>query len=209
MRSVRALFLVCGMALGLSSGYMQTAQAEENTEFPVELHLLFNSGYQYSELSPLNTALQKQDYSPLGPHLWSSGGAMQLVAWRMIYEFEGQMAIHAPISNSDYQARVLTGNSFFNIGYEFKPVNGLRIYPLIGLGASFLDLSFSQRSRLPSFDEFVSNPGWNGTINNSMFALNIGLGLELQGWLGTIGLRGGYVFHPIGSSGWSSGSSMD
>lgn len=216
MKKASTLLLMIAVTMGLSNGYMKASHAaeheflwEDNNELPMGLHLFFNSGYQHSDLSPLNAALQKQNYSPLGPNLWSSGGAMQLVAWRMIYEVEGQVAIHAPINNPDYQAMVMTGNSFFNVGYEFKPVKALRIYPLLGIGASFLDVSFTRRSRLPSFDEFLSNPGWNGKINNTLFALNVGVGLELQGWLGSVGLRGGYIFHPMGSSWWGTGSSED
>lgn len=226
MNKAKQLFLAFGIALSLNSGYVETAQAadefseitqdlfelwfdslEDDAEFPIGFHVLFNSGYQRSDLSPLNSALKKQGYTPLGPDLWSSGGAMQLVAWHMIYEIEGQAAIHAPINNADYQSLAVTGNTFFNVGYEFKPIKGLRIYPVLGVGASVLDLYFVRRSRLPSFEEFVSNPGWSGAINNTMFALNVGLGLELQGWLGTLGLRGGYIFHPIGSSWWSNGTS--
>lgn len=219
MQKVKQWLLMLGMALSLSSAYVSSAQAgdefseitqdlfelwfdswEEDTEFPIGFHVLFNSGYQRSDLSPLNRELQKQGYSALGPDLWSTGGAMQLVAWHMIYEVEGQAAIHAPINNADYQALAIAGNTFFNVGYEFKPVKWFRVYPVLGIGASVLDLYFVRRGRLPSFDEFVANPGWNGAINNTMFALNVGLGLELQGWLGTLGLRGGYVFHPVGSS---------
>lgn len=226
MKKSTVFGLILTLTLSLSSGYPNTAQAkektsetakdmfdlwfenwEQKTEFPFGFHVLFNSGYQRSDLSPLNTPLQKQGYNTLGPDLWSSGGAMQLVAWHIIYEFDGQVAIHTPINNDDYQAMVVAGNTFFNVGYEFKPTKELRIYPLLGVGMSFLDLSFARRSRLPSFDEFVSNPGWNGTINNTMFALNMGMGLEFQSWLGTLGLRTGYIFHPIGSSWWSNGSS--
>jgi hypothetical protein len=234
MNKVSQWLLGFSLALSLMSGYANTAQAadevseitrdlfglwiedwiedwqdgaKETSEFPLGLHVFFNSGYQHSELGPLNSALKKQGYTSLGEDLWSSGGAMQLVAWHMIYEVEGQAAIHAPINNEDYQALAITGNTFFNVGYEFKPMKGLRIYPVLGVGASVLDLYFVRRSRLPSFDEFVSNPGWNGAINNTMFALNLGVGLELQGWLGTLGLRGGYIFHPIGSSWWSNGTS--
>lgn len=178
---------------------------EDNEEdFPLGFHMLFSTGYQQSQMSALSQPLQEKGYGALNQNFWSFGGSFQMVLWNVIAEFEGQAGLSGPVSNDDFLALVSAGNTLFNLGYQFKPHKNLRIYPLVGMGASFVDMQFRRRSQLPDFDSFLSQPGWYGQMGNSVFALNLGLGLEFQGFLGTVGLRGGYLFHPFPSTWWTS-----
>lgn len=172
-------------------------------EFPFDLNLLFNIGYSRSELSGLNTALQAKGYSPFGEHMLSMGGSMQFIAWNVMTEFEGNFGITAPSLNNDYFVNLTNGSLLLNLGYQFKPTPNLRIYPLVGIGAGLLDMSFTRRSLSPSFDEFLSNPGRQGRIGALLLALNAGVGLDWRwDWGFQVGLRGGYLWTPP-SNWWS------
>ncbi len=172
-------------------------------DFPFEFHLLAHSGYQYSNLQTLNSALSAQGYTPnMNSNLWSAGGAMQFVAWNVIFEFDGQTALSTPVYSDKYFALLNTGNSFFNMGYQWRPWSWLRIYPIAGVGQSFAILNFSRRDVLPDFNSFLQEPGWRGNLAYNSMALNIGLGIEWENWFGRVGLRGGYIFHPLGENNW-------
>lgn len=206
--------LIVGLGVSLLTFQMSTqpGKAEdtwdvleslEDEEFPIAFHALFSTGYQQTDLPALSQALQDRGYGAISPDFWSAGGMFQTVAWNVIAEFEGQSGVNMPLLNDDFWAQVSAGNFFVNLGYQFKPLENLRIYPLVGIGASFVDVRFTRLARVYDFDAFLDQPGWYGQMNNTALSLNLGLGLELQGWLGTLGLRGGYVWSPIPSAWWS------
>ncbi len=167
-------------------------------------HTTFSIGYQGSNLQALNQALNKQGYSSLSEHALSFGGAMQFRVFHVLSEFEGQVNLLTPTLNSNYSLQATSGLFFINLGYVFRPLRNLNIYPLVGIGAAMLDLNFTQRNTALSFDDFLKNPGRQGDLNNMMLAFNLGLGIDWLGdWFGLIGLRAGYIFTPWGSNWWT------
>lgn len=182
---------------------------DPDTRHPIHFHMLFHGGYQRSSLAGLQTALSDRGYSSLSEDFWSGGGAFQMVAWNVVTEFEGSGAMTMPVINEQNWLMALAGNTFFNLGYQFEPHPNLRIYPLVGIGLSFMELQFMRRALAPTFGEFLDNPLWSGRMGNQIFALNLGLGLEWQGWLGRVGLRGGYLFHPVPGNWWTTSSPHD
>ncbi|MEZ0371756.1 MAG: hypothetical protein ACAI44_21870, partial [Candidatus Sericytochromatia bacterium] len=149
-------------------------------DFPVDLSVLFDIGYSRYGLTDLNKAMQAKGYSPFSEHMLSLGGSMQVVLWHVITEFETSFSFASSSINDSYVSSLGAGNFLLNFGYQFKPVPQLSIYPLLGLGLGFLDLDFRRRSLLPSFDEFLTNPGRQGRISNLFFTLNAGLGIDWQ-----------------------------
>ncbi len=182
----------------------QTAEQEADVclfaceeDFPLDLNMLFHTGYSRYDLSSLNQVMQAKGYTPFSEHMFALGGSLQFVTWNFITEFEGNVAIGAPTLNDTYFSNLFAGNVLLNFGYQFKPLKALRIYPIVGVGLGFAQLDFTRRNFLPSFDEFLSNPGRQGQINNLLFTLNAGLGIDwVWDWGGQIGLRGGYLWTP-------------
>ncbi len=202
--------LICAGALNFS--LQEAARAEDpwdtlealtDEDWPIAFHALFSTGYQNTALPALSQALQERGYGAINSDFWSAGGMFQIVAWNVVTEFEGQAGVNLPLTNDDFWAQVSAGNVFVNVGYQFKPLENLRIYPLVGIGASFVDVRFTRLVRVPDFDAFLDQPGWYGQMGNSALSFNLGLGMELQGWLGTLGLRAGYVWSPLPSAWWS------
>lgn len=166
------------------------------TDRTIDGHLLMGLGYSHYGLSGLNTAMQAKGYSPFSEHSFAIGGNLELIFSHFITEFETNFAFTTPSLNADFISSLSEGNFLLNFGYEFKPIPRLRIYPLVGIGIGFLDLDFKRRARLPSFDEFLSNPGRQGHISDVFFTLNAALGLDWATDFCLIGVRGGYLWTP-------------
>lgn len=166
-------------------------------DLPISLNMLFNTGYSRYNLSELNQVMQGKGYSAFSENLFSVGGSMQLVAWNFLTELEGNVAFGAPSINDTYYTNLSAGNVLLNFGYQLKPVKELSIYPIVGLGIGIAQLDFTRRNLLPSFDEFLTNPGRQGQISNLLFTLNAGVGIDWEwDWGAQIGIRGGYLWTP-------------
>jgi hypothetical protein len=166
-------------------------------DFPFDAKLLFDIGYIRYGLTDLNKALQAKGYSPFSEHNLLLGGSLQLIFWQFLSEFSFDAGINAPSLNDTFIANMSAGHFLLNFGYQFKPLPQLSIYPLVGVGLGFLDLTFRQRGVLPSFDEVLSNPGRQGHISNLLLTLNAGLGIDWKtDWGFQLGLRGGYLWTP-------------
>lgn len=173
------------------------APCPPDDDFPVDLNLLFDVGYSQYNLSALNQVMTAKGYNAFSEHNLALGAGTQLILWHVITEFETHFAFNAPVLNDDYVANLGLGHFLLNVGYQFRPIPQLSLYPLVGIGLGFLDLNFRRRAQLPSFDEFLANPGRQGRISDLFLALNAGLGLDwISDWGFQIGLRGGYLWTP-------------
>lgn len=171
---------------------------------PLGGHLLFSPGYQHLNLQTLFSSLEKQNYSGISQENLALNGSLQFIFWHLLTEFEGGVNLSAPVANSDYWLQLMADTFFVNLGYEFRPLKNLSIYPLVGLGMSSVNLKFTRRNLLPDFDTFLAQPGWQGQLDNSLLAINLGLGIDWHwDWGITLGLRGGYVLTPLSGNGWS------
>lgn len=174
------------------------------SDFPFEMHILFSPGYQRLNLSNINPLMTQRGYAAFEENMVAFGGSFQMIWWNVLTEWEGGASLTAPVSNQDFVAQLYSGYFFMNLGYRFKPLKNLSIYPLLGLGINTLDLNFTRRALLPSLDDFLDNPGWQGSISNTLFAINLGLGLDWHwDWVGTLGLRGGYILNPFAGNWWT------
>ncbi len=175
-------------------------------DLPFTFHLLFSGGYQRLALGPLNTRLQAQGYDAAPEDFLSFGGSLQFSAWDVLTEFEGHVGTTLPVVNQDYWMAMSASQVFFNVGYQLRPVKQLRIYPIAGLGLAVMDLNFTRRTVLPTFDEFLTAPTRRGGLSHTAFALNLGVGLDWHwGWLGKVGLRAGMIWTPFAGA-WSTSS---
>lgn len=182
----------------------------EMDEAPFGLHFFGSVGYQGLELDSINQALASRGYSAFAENALAFGGGFQFIVNGFLTEFEGTGSLNSFINNDTYWGSLTAGTAMLNFGYQFRPVRNLSIYPLVGLGMSFVDLSFNQRNLQPSFDEFLDDPGRLGSAGHVNFALNLGLGMDWSwGWFGLIGLRGGYVFNPFATNFWVLNTNLD
>lgn len=162
-----------------------------------DVNLLFSTGYVRPGLGELNRVLTSQDYLPVSEHQLQFGSQFQLILWHILAEFEGNVSLTPPTFNDDFLMQLTTGNVLLNGGYVFSPLPGLQITPLAGLGMSFLDMRFTRRNLLLSFDEYLANPGRQGDLGNVFFTLHGALQVDWRwDWGFQIGLRGGYYWTP-------------
>lgn len=168
-----------------------------NAELPITFHVLFSGGYQRVPMGTLASRLDSQGYSSLPQDFLTIGASVQMLAWDVMTEFEGQAGIAWPLSHPDYWLNMSANQTFFNLGYRFYPTEQLSIYPLVGLGVSILELNFVRTAVPTDFDEALVMPAQQGQLSHRAVALNLGLGVDWHwGNWGLLGLRGGIIWLP-------------
>lgn len=169
-----------------------------NAELPITFHVMFSSGYQRVPMGTLASRLDSQGYSSLPQDFLTFGASVQMQAWDLMTEFEGLAGIAWPLSHPDNWLNMTANQTFFNLGYRFRPTEQLSIYPLVGLGVSMLELNFVRTVVPTDFDEVLAMPAQQGQLNHRAVALNLGLGIDWHwGNWGQLGLRGGIIWLPI------------
>lgn len=181
-----------------------------HSELPIEFHVLFSSGYLRVPLGTLATRLEAQGYGAVPQDFLSFGASVQMLAWDVLTEFEGQAGIGWPLAQQDYWLNMTANQTFFNLGYRFHPLEQLSIYPIAGIGISVLELNFSRSAVPPTFDGALAAPAQQGQLAHRAFALNLGLGLDWRwGNWGQLGLRGGIIWLPVAGAWTTSASPND
>lgn len=159
---------------------------------------LEDKGYSSVSRSPLNGLADSFISFGLGSHGVVNG---VLIGW----ELNGLTSRETTTSTGSYRTALTGGYGFFNVGYLTYSMNGLDIYPMLGIGGGGLSLKLAARRTL-SFDQILADPEQSVELKTGGFLLNPALGLDYMLSLSSaekreggvvLGLRVGYVLAPL------------
>ena len=160
------------------------------------------------DLGGLNGAMARSGYSAFSRSFSTLGGGGHAVIDRLVLGGECHSLLAKSGGSSSTGASLSGGFGFFDIGWVVYAGRGLRVFPLVGLGAGSLRLDITGRSAA-SFGEVVADPKRSARLQTSGFLLNLALAVEKwfakpgqrgsQGFF--VGVRAGYELAPA-PSGW-------
>ncbi len=173
----------------------------------------FAVGTQFTDLAPLNDRLSGAGYPTFASEMVSlGGGGYGVVANRLMLGGEGHGLLTADGSFRGRNVSVGGGYGLFNLGYLFRPASGLRVYPLLGLGAGGLQLDIKNEGTADTFDDVLNDPSRSASVGQASVLVSLGGGLEYQfgtpgeGRTARLGVRAGYMISAL-SSDWQLGNS--
>jgi hypothetical protein len=162
----------------------------------------FALGVNATNLSPLNDRLRQAGYPTFPSELVAiGGGGYGVVADRLMIGGEGYGLI-AP--SRGYQGRDVSvggGYGLFTLGYRFRPADGVRVYPLVGVGGGGLSLDIGSTGG-EQFGDVLENPNRSATLEKGSVLVSLGAGAAYRFQTGTehggvqVGLRAGYLLAP-------------
>lgn len=160
--------------------------------------VLERAGYSVVTRSPLNDMSDSYISFGLGSHGVVNG---VLIGW----ELNGLTSRETTNAAGSYRVTLGGGYGFVNVGYMAYSMEGLDIYPMIGIGAGGARLKMVSRRTL-SFGQVVADPDQGTELSTGGFLLNPALGLDYMLSLSgdekresgvVFGLRLGYVLSPL------------
>ncbi len=160
--------------------------------------VLNREGYSVVSRSPLNDMADSFISFGLGNHGVVNG---VLIGW----ELNGLTSRETTTATGSHRASLAGGYGFVNVGYMAYSMDGLDIYPMLGLGGGGLHLEILARRTL-SFQQVMDTPEQGVTLNTGGFLLNPALGIDYMLSLSSdekreggviFGLRLGYVLAPL------------
>lgn len=160
--------------------------------------ILGKAGYSVVTRSPLNDMSNSYISFGLGTHGVING---VLIGW----ELNGLTSRETTNAASTYRVTLGGGYGFVNVGYLAYSMEGLDIYPMLGIGGGGVHLRMASRRTL-SFPQVVASPDQAVDLNTGGFLLNPSLGLDYMLSLSgdekrengvILGLRLGYVLSPL------------
>lgn len=161
-------------------------------------NVLEKAGYSVVTRSPLNDMSNSYVSFGLGTHGVVNG---VLIGW----ELNGLTSRETTNAASTYRVTLGGGYGFVNVGYLAYSMEGLDIYPMIGIGGGGVHLKMVSRRTL-SFPQVVASPDQGVDLDTGGFLLNPSLGLDYMLSLSgdekresgvVFGLRLGYVLSPL------------
>ena len=159
---------------------------------------LERAGYSVVTRSPLNNLADSFISFGLGTHGVING---VLIGW----ELNGLTSRETTNAANSYRVSVGGGYGFVDVGYMAYSMEGLDIYPVIGIGGGGLRLNVVSRRTL-SFQQVMDTPEQAVQLNTGGFLLNPSLGVDYMLSLSgddkresgvVFGLRIGYVLAPL------------
>lgn len=212
-RAIKVVLLLLATQLGLAG----TAQAQLSRAWAEKESgkWYFQFGAGQMDTGDLNTVLERAGYSVvtrsplndmdnsyisfgLGTHGVVNG---VLIGW----ELNGLTSRETTNTAGTYRVSLGGGYGFVNVGYLAYSMEGLDIYPMIGIGGGGVHLKMTSRRTL-SFSQVVADPDQGVELNTGGFLLNPSLGLDYMLSLSgdekresgvVFGLRVGYVLSPL------------
>lgn len=204
--------LVLISALFLAVGSIASVNAQDTDESPSEdkQHVdggggFFAIGANLTNLDPLNDQLTQAGYPTFATEMLSiGGGGYGVAAGQLLIGGEGYGLI---TGDKSYQGRNLSvdgGYGLFNLGYLFRPIQNLHVYPLLGFGGGGLSLEIGSTGA-ETFDDVLDTPNRSATLEKSSLLLSLGAGAEYEfskpeGGGVRLGLRAGYLLAPYEES---------
>jgi hypothetical protein len=160
--------------------------------------VLERAGYSVVTRSPLSDMDDSFISFGLGTHGVVNG---VLLGW----ELNGLTSRETTNAAGAYRVSLGGGYGFVNVGYMAYSMEGLDIYPMIGIGGGGVRLKMTSRRTL-SFAQVVADPDQGAELSTGGFLLNPALGLDYMLSLSgdekresgvVFGLRVGYVLAPL------------
>lgn len=178
----------------------------------------FQGGYMKLDLAELNATLAAAGYPALQDGLATLGGGGFGMKGRFLLGGEGHALIGSEETTADGATQVELGGGYglFRVGYLAYTIEGLDVYPMIGIGGGGMSLSLVDRSA-PTFGEVLADPRRSSKLSTSSFLLDASVAAHYRfaveesapqpaeeddpgGVL--VGVQTGYTFAP-GSSSWN------
>lgn len=179
--------------LALSTAGPLSAQAEADGRGAGRLFV--SGGVQVVDTEELNQLLESRGLPPLSDEHVTLGLGIDQQSGRWLLGGEAALLL-AEEETGDGFERSLSGRyGLLEAGFVFPLADGLRVYPLAGLGRSDLDFT-TTRDGSVAFDELLEGPGPGSEVSTGGWILQPGLGLDLVTGGFSVGVRGGYVFAP-------------
>jgi hypothetical protein len=160
--------------------------------------LNFLIGWSQLDLDELNSTLEAAGYSPFSGSSMSLGGGLSVFINRWWVSLSGlyNFAEEGSGAGGDLATSLSSSSLSVQGGYVVFASGGLRLFPLIGVGADFLRLKISD-AVTTSFSEVLADPT-GSQLKLELFLFELGLGADFVTpmWLWfapiTLGARGGY-----------------
>ncbi|MBD3386457.1 hypothetical protein GF407_16230 [candidate division KSB1 bacterium] len=191
------------ISIMLSATFGLTAEEKKTTRGGVGYFML---GYEATDLSDFNDALEAAGYSTFAEKMFSMGGAGYAIKDRLIIGGEGYALIQKDKRTGTLETSLSGGVGFFNIGYILHKQKNFWIYPLLGLGGGGMNFSILEKSQIPSFEEVLENPERGVDMYAGGLLLQVAIGGDVllnfeqkkdkKGGL-VLALRIGYTFTPM------------
>lgn len=162
----------------------------------------FAIGVNATNLGPLNNRLSSTGYPTFPSELFAiGGGGYGVVGGRVLLGGEGYGLIGPSRGVQGREVSVGGGYGLFTLGYQFRPVPSLTVYPQVGLGGGGLVLDIGSAGA-DQFDDVLENPSRSATLEQGSLLLSLGAGVEYRvrssgddgGW--HLGVRAGYLLAP-------------
>ena len=159
---------------------------------------LERAGYTVVTRSPFNNLADSYISFGLGTHGVING---VLIGW----ELNGLTSRETTDKDNSRRVTLGGGYGFVNVGYLAYSMEGLDIYPMVGIGGGGLALKIVSRRTL-SFQQVMDTPDQSVELNTGGFLLNPSLGIDYMLSLSSddkresgvvLGLRIGYVLAPL------------
>lgn len=160
--------------------------------------LNFLIGWSQLDLDELNSTLEAAGYSTFSGSSMSLGGGLSVFIsrWWVSGSVLDGRAEDGSGAGGDLATSLASWSLSFQGGYVVFASGGLRLFPLIGVGADFLRLKIID-AVTTSFSEVLADPT-GSQLNLELFLFELGLGADFVTPMGlwvapiTLGVRGGY-----------------
>lgn len=195
------------------------ASPQEDPDEEVRGGGFFQGGYMQLDLADLNASLTADGYPALGEDFATLGGGGFGMKGPFLIGGEGHAVIGSHETTADGATRVEVGGGYglFRLGYLAYTVEGLDVYPMLGLGGGGMALSLIDRSA-PTFGEVLADPARSSKLSTGSFLMDVSMAFhyrfavqeredededeeEDEGGV-LAGVQTGYTFAP-GSSSWN------
>lgn len=178
----------------------------------------FQAGFMMLDVDELNASLIGAGYPGLDDSYLTLGGGGFGMTGRFLLGGEGHAVVGSAETTADGALEVRLGGGYglFRVGYLAYSVEGLDVFPMIGVGGGGMNLSLLERSA-PTFDDVLADPQRSSNLSTGTFLLDGSVAVfyrpsfaqtepdpeeeeDDRGGL-LLGLQAGYTFAP-GNSSW-------
>ena len=169
----------------------------------------FVFGADRHDLDELDAMLVSRGFNGLDSAGFSTGfSAYRFVGGNVIIGFAVQGSEQTVFTDAA-RATVRVGSSRLEAGYVIREFGNVRVFPLLGIGRSGVDLRIVERAPTPTFADVLERPFRESSSNGSGFTLQFALGVDYflrfnKGGNGRggllLGTRLGYAYKPAEAS---------
>jgi hypothetical protein len=217
-RTIPSTLAVLTVALLMLLALPASASTQEDPDEEGRGGGFFQGGYMQLDLAELNATLTAAGYPALGEGFGTLGGGGFGMKGRFLLGGEGHALIGSDETTADGATQLELGGAYglFRVGYLAYTLEGLDIYPMIGIGGGGMSLSLIDRSA-PTFGEVLADPLRSSKLSIGSFLLDASVAAHYRfaveeatpepaeeddpgGVL--VGVQAGYTFAP-GSSSWN------